>query len=188
MQPAMRKMLTSTDTTMATSMEALVNQGAYRAIRNRLITAPPRMLCMELYLHTGAMLLRCACATCQVTCDNHQRMSRRIHICSQPTRWCRCARVVSVLVKTLITKCVPWPGSLEQTDLQQHQGHQRVCHLHLLYQLARTQATVKETAVKQTTVKQTTVKQTIVNQASARKVPQQSQLCPISTIAFVMSA
>lgn len=49
-QPAIKNMLTIRDSTMATSMEGLVNQGAYKAMRNRLMTAPPRMLCMELYL------------------------------------------------------------------------------------------------------------------------------------------
>ena len=49
-QAAIKPMLTRTDTTMATSMEGSVNQGAYKAMRNRLMTAPPRMLCMELYL------------------------------------------------------------------------------------------------------------------------------------------
>ena len=50
----MRNVLTRTETRMAASIDALENQGAYSAMRNRLITAPPKMLCIELYLqHMG---------------------------------------------------------------------------------------------------------------------------------------
>ena len=67
-----------------------------------------------------------------------------------------------------MTSSVLWLGSLKQTDLQQHQAHQRECQLHLQYQLAKAQATAK--------------------QASAHEMSQQSQPGPISPIELVMSA
>lgn len=67
-QPAIKNMLARTDTTMATNMEGLVNQGAYKAIKKRLMTAPPNMLCMELYLpdrHTQHLVLSLWCMNMQ---------------------------------------------------------------------------------------------------------------------------
>lgn len=56
--PAMRNMLTKSEPTMAAIMAALLNQGAYRANRNRETTPPARMLCMALYLCQQPMLYR----------------------------------------------------------------------------------------------------------------------------------